>query len=153
MGMRFPEKFRVRHPGKGYESEAGDRFGVFYIPPSACRTGLHARRDPLRIIATDGMGVAGADGLAWEHVSVSVAHRCPTWSEMAIVKDLFWDAEDVVLQYHPARSEYVNNHPFVLHLWRPVTVTGTPWALPRPPSILVGIVGGDASQTIAEAQR
>jgi hypothetical protein len=66
----------------------------------------------LRIIASYGTG--------WEHVSVSLPNRCPNWREMCCIKDLFWDAEDVVIQYHPAKSEYVNRHKTTLHLWRPV---------------------------------
>lgn len=26
----------------------------------------------------------------WEHVSVSLRNRCPTWDEMCLVKDIFW---------------------------------------------------------------
>jgi hypothetical protein len=37
---------------------------------------------------------------------------------MCFVKGLFWDDEDVAIQFHPAKSEYVNFHPFALHLWR-----------------------------------
>lgn len=81
----------------------------------------------------------------WEHVSVQairvvgpgqagVKSRIPTWKEMCHVKDLCWDAEDVVMQLHPRRSEYVNNHPNVLHLWRPLDAV-----IPEPPSIYVGI--------------
>lgn len=77
--------------------------------------------------------IAG-DGLGWEHVSVSRTDRCPTWDEMCQVKDLFWDKDDCVIQYHPPESEYVNNHPNCLHLWRP-----TGFALPMPPSIMVGV--------------
>lgn len=82
-----------------------------------------------------------SDGGAWEHVSVHAARRIggqqrtPTWKEMVYVKDLFWDAEDVVMQLHPKRSAYVNNHPNVLHLWRPIGVE-----IPQPPSIMVGIL-------------
>lgn len=70
--------------------------------------------------------VQASDGEGWEHVSVSVAevrrhaHRCPTWEEMCWIKDLFWSQEDCVVQYHSPKSEYVNMHPFVLHLWKPV---------------------------------
>ena len=73
-----------------------------------------------------------SDGLGWEHVSVSTPGRCPNWPEMCFVKDLFWHPEDVVLQFHPARSAYVNQHPHCLHLWRPV---GT--VIETPPAILV----------------
>lgn len=60
-----------------------------------------------------------SDACEWEHVSAHVIERCPTWDEMCFIKDLFWDSEDCVIQIHPPKSEYVNNHPFCLHLWRP----------------------------------
>jgi hypothetical protein len=80
-----------------------------------------------------------SDGEGWEHVSVSVrnAKRTPTWGEMAFVKLQFWDPEDVVMQIHPAESEYVNNHPYVLHLWRPANGE----CIPVPSSFMVGIKG------------
>jgi len=80
---------------------------------------------PLTIVFSDGKG--------WEHVSVSTRGRCPNWPEMCFVKALFWSADDVVIQFHPAEADYVNQHPHCLHLWRPVGVT-----LPTPPPILVG---------------
>ena len=76
----------------------------------------------------------------WEHVSVHAYRgggrqlRIPTWKEMCYVKRLCWDAEDVVMQLHPRESEYVNNHPAVLHLWRPLDAT-----IPEPPSAMVGV--------------
>ena len=83
--------------------------------------------------------VIASNGSGWEHVSVSLKKgksqvaRCPRWSEMCFVKDQFWGKEDQVIQYHPKESEYVNFHPFVLHLWRPIGVE-----IPSPPSIMVG---------------
>jgi hypothetical protein len=56
---------------------------------------------------------------------------------MCAVKDLFWNDEDVVVQFHPAKSTYVNNHPGCLHLWR--CTDGREF--PTPPEILVGIKG------------
>lgn len=70
----------------------------------------------------------------WEHVSVSTRKRCPNWQEMCYVKDLFWGPEECVLQFHPPRSEWVNNHAFCLHLWR--NIHHEPL---RPPSIMVGV--------------
>jgi hypothetical protein len=78
-----------------------------------------------RVIASDGEG--------WEHVSVSCPDRCPTWGEMCFIKSKFWHEDETVIQYHPAKSNYVNMHPYCLHLWKPIGVT-----LPLPPSILVG---------------
>lgn len=51
---------------------------------------------------------------------------------MCFVKDLFWDGEDAVMQLHPPKSNYVNNHPHCLHLWRP-----TQAVIPMPETILV----------------
>lgn len=65
------------------------------------------------------MCVIASDGGGWDHVSVSFPNRTPTWKEMCAVKDLFFDDEEVVMQLHPAKSQYVNFHPFTLHLWRP----------------------------------
>ena len=98
-------------------------------------TGAFRFRSPvvgraLYVIASNGMG--------WEHVSVSLTgrkERTPTWAEMCFVKDLFWGEEDVVIQYHPRKSEYVNYHEACLHLWRKVGVE-----IETPPPITVGPV-------------
>lgn len=81
-----------------------------------------------------------SDGKEWEHVSVTVVDskrspRLPSWNEMCKVKDLFWDEEDVVVQFHPKKSEYVNNHNYCLHLWRKI---GTEFE--TPPTELIGII-------------
>lgn len=62
--------------------------------------------------------VIASNGLGWDHVSVSHKKRCPTWNEMCSIRNIFFDDEDVVLQFHPPKSDYVNVHPFCLHLWR-----------------------------------
>jgi hypothetical protein len=64
----------------------------------------------LRVIASAGLG--------WDHISVSHKKRCPTWHEMCRIKDIFFDDEDIVLQFHPPKKNYINIHPFCLHLWR-----------------------------------
>ena len=89
----------------------------------------------LNCVVSDGrgwgeLGLPGLPGGPWEHVSVSVEfhRRCPTWAEMCRVKDQFWEPGEWVLQYHPAREDYVNFNPRVLHLWMPVGVD-----IPTPP--------------------
>ncbi len=70
----------------------------------------------------------------WEHVSVSVkAQRCPTWEEMCFIKDMFWNEDECVMQLHPPIQNYVNEHKYCLHLWKPMDRD-----IPQPPSILVG---------------
>jgi hypothetical protein len=34
----------------------------------------------------------------------------PEMEDMCWIKGMFWDAEEVVVQFHPPASEYVNNH-------------------------------------------
>lgn len=87
-----------------------------------------------RCVASDGSG-AGDDRFKWQHVSVSIENynKPPSWKHMCWIKDLFWEPEDVVVQYHPAKSEYVNFHPNCLHLWRPLIEK-----MPVPLSIMVG---------------
>lgn len=82
--------------------------------------------------------VIASDGGLWDHVSVSVAgeRRCPLWLEMAWVKDQFFAPDEAVMQLHPPDADYVNNHAFCLHLWRPQTVP-----IPLPPALMVGIPG------------
>lgn len=81
--------------------------------------------------------VIASDEGGWDHVSVSPCNRkrqaCPTWDEMCAIKDMFFEPEETVVQYHPPKSDYVNNHPYCLHLWRPHDKE-----MPRPPAIFVG---------------
>lgn len=73
-----------------------------------------------------------SNGGGWDHVSVSHRSRCPSWEEMCEVKDIFFGEDECCVEYHPARSEYVNIHPYCLHIWKPQTET-----IPTPPMIFV----------------
>lgn len=68
----------------------------------------------------DRLGDLGADEDGLEHVSVSPYDQSitPTWDDMCRIKDIFWDEEELVVQVHPPKSEYVNIMPNCLHLWR-----------------------------------
>lgn len=68
----------------------------------------------------------------WDHISVSLSHRCPTWQEMCFVKDFFFHPSECVIQYHPPEEDYINTHKYCLHLWRPQKEK-----IPMPPKILV----------------
>lgn len=119
MTFHVPEQHRVR-AGRWRSSKDDGNNGAFFVPN-------HARDGdvPLKVLASDGEG--------WDHVSVSLPHRCPTWGEMDRLKNMFWDPEDCVMQLHPPRSQWVSNHPFCLHLWRPQQAT-----IPQPRQRLVG---------------
>jgi hypothetical protein len=110
------------------------------VPPQYCSTtqdgfnGLFRFQclgKSIRCIASDGEG--------WRHVSVSIEYetRVPSWEIMCKVKDFFWSEEDVVVQFHPKKSEYVNYHQGCLHLWQPWSRNHAE-PFPTPPSILVG---------------
>jgi hypothetical protein len=125
--FHVPNKYRDRvHPQLGSDDTYGNN-GFFWIPYQKSN-GLEYR-------------VQASDGMGWEHVSVSIglpnrpALRCPTWEEMCYIKNLFWDEEDCIVQFHPAKKDYVNRHPFVLHLWRP---TDPKMQIPIPDKIMVG---------------
>lgn len=113
--FKIPKEYIKNHPVLGL----GDENGAYLeIPNGGMR--------PLRCVASNGEG--------WEHVSVSKENgQLPNWVEMCRVKDFFWDEEDCVVQFHPKKSEYVNNAQ-VLHLWRKIG-----HEFETPPTILVGI--------------
>jgi hypothetical protein len=69
------------------------------------------------------VGIIASWGGGWEHVSVSLKNRCPTWDEMCMVKDIFWGDEECVVEFHPPKSEYVNTYPHCLHLWKKIGET------------------------------
>ena len=117
-----PNKHRLRnHSFLGSDDSYGNN-GVFFVPID--------KKIIAQVIASDGEG--------WEHVSVVILEdgeeQTPTWDEMSAVKDIFWDKEDTVIQFHPPQREYVNNHTNCLHLWRK-----TGYDFPLPDSILIGI--------------
>jgi hypothetical protein len=100
-----------------YGSAGDESCGVFNVPSPIDGTNL-------RIIASSGDG--------WEHVSVARANRCPNWPEMHHIKRLFFRSDECVVQFHPPEADYINLHPYCLHLWRPLDVV-----LPTPPSFMV----------------
>ena len=85
------------------------------------------------IMVISGADDTDKDSEGWEHASVSLHNRCPNWFEMCFVKNLCWDEEECVIQFHPPKSEYINNHNFCLHLWRHKT-----FQFKMPPKILIG---------------
>lgn len=117
------DEYRQIHPILG-ASDAGANWGYFELSLDGAL---------LRIVSSGSDSESG-----WEHVSVSLHHRCPTWKEMARVKSLFWDESETVVQFHPRKSEYVNYMPFCLHLWKRV---GSEYELP--PTLLVGPKPGE----------
>lgn len=120
------EIYRVKTGPMGSDASYGNN-GMFVVP--------HRSAAPkpryLQVIVSDGEG--------WDHVSVSLPDRCPTWEEMQYVRSLWFTNEEWVVQYSPPKSAHINVHPFCLHLWRKQEAE-TLW-LPVPPAWMIAPVG------------
>lgn len=111
---------RYRSSSKTFPSDASYGMnGIFVIPDQH-------KRSRLIVIASN--------QLSWEHISAHVRNenRVPSYADMCYLKSLFWDENEWVIQYFPAKDDHINVHPFVLHLWKPLGVE-----LPKPPKIFV----------------
>ncbi len=116
------DKYREPHPVSGYTGQ-GDTVGCFKIPhydyKQRDRHSLH-----FVVIASDGRESG------WDHVSVHLRGyedqistrrpfmRTPSWDDMCWIKDQFFDHQETVIEFHPKRSEHINIHKHVLHLWK-----------------------------------
>lgn len=93
-------KYRAVHPVLG----PGDDEGGFCIIP------LGTHEYCANVIFSIGDG--------WDHVSVSLKDRCPTWEEMHRIKKIFFRDDEVVIQIFPKEENYLSHHPYCLHLWK-----------------------------------
>lgn len=99
----------------GHDYTDQERNGCFLIPAKKFKAAY---------------GVIACSAGGWDHISAQVhrQERLPTWLEMCMLKEIFFHRHEVAIQYHPAEEDYINDHPRVLHIWRPL---GLP--LPMPP--------------------
>ena len=110
------DKWRIEHPAIMLPGGRGDATcGAFRI---------RVAETVLQVIASSEKG--------WDHVSVSLPLRCPTWVEMNAIKRLFFKDTEAAMQLHPSVSDQVNLHNFCLHLWRPLV-----GKIPMPPKWMV----------------
>lgn len=82
----------------------------------------------------------------WEHLSVSGKNKVPSYEIMCKLKDICFKDEETCVEYHPAKSEYVNNAEYTLHIWKPKGHD-----IEHPNSILVGLPGNVSGKQVAEA--
>jgi hypothetical protein len=54
----------------------------------------------------------------WRHLSVSMESNLPSWDDLHEVKRIFFGDDAFVVQIIPPESQYVNYHPYCLHLWQ-----------------------------------
>ena len=122
MNVSKAEHYRATHP-LSFPHKKGDPYGWFVIPSPHFP---NKRRYDLFVM------VAPTDE-EWQHISVSSRMGCPDWDEMCLIKNLFFDEDEVVVQFHPAKKDYINFAENCLHLWR-----WTKGNFPTPSNILVG---------------
>jgi|SRR5215469_5427662 len=113
-------RWRVR-TGKMGSTDALGWNGAFIVPIDG---------QLWQVILGDGTGL----GTGWRHLSATNAQRreVPPWAVMCRLKELFFADDAWVVQFHPPKDDYVNDHPFVLHLWEPLEEK-----LPTPNIVLV----------------
>jgi hypothetical protein len=112
-------------------NDGDERQGAFVIPFKSVL---------LRVVASDATDwdKVGYPLPKWEHVSVSLGHRTPTWEELEFIRLLWWRDDETVIQLHVPVKNHINFHPYCLHLWKPIGVE-----IPLPPTSTVGPESGD----------
>lgn len=85
------------YPGAGF-------YGMIYLP-------LGSKNHLFSIVVSWNNG--------WDHISIAHRYRDPEWLTMCKLKELFFDDDEVVVQYHPKKEDYINIHPHCLHLRKP----------------------------------
>lgn len=116
-------RYRVSHPmcdDRKLTIEQRSLMGYFEVPVGSMT---------IRCVVS-----AAYEEFRWDHVSASCKNRCPSWAEMCAIKEMFFHDHETVMQLHVPRKDWISNHPYCLHLWRPADVE-----IPRPPSDMVGI--------------
>jgi hypothetical protein len=59
-------------------------------------------------------------GRLWLHVSCAFRTKLPSWVDLREVKTVFVGPKRMAISVQPGEDEYVNIHPYVLHLWSPI---------------------------------
>lgn len=74
------------------------------------------------IISAENHGIDGH----WIHISASFHDRVPEYAELRRLKNEFLGPEKEAYQVLPKESEYVNAHPYTLHIWHKIGGRITP---------------------------
>jgi hypothetical protein len=114
-----------------------------YLNKYRVREGMFASNDSdgcngyfCLMIGSERVKVIASDGEGWKHVSVSLHDKpntVPNYKTMCEVRHLFYEDTDWVVQFNPPKSEFINDHPGCLHLWKSLDEK-----MPTPPSWMVG---------------
>lgn len=76
--------------------------------------GVNAKNGPFTVIMS---GRIETDGKKWLHVSVAHATRLPSWELLKEIKRIFIGRERQAIQILPNEKNYINKHPYCLHLF------------------------------------
>lgn len=60
------------------------------------------------------------NNVRWEHIMLNLEphKRCASYEEMSALKEKFWRKNEVAIQVHPKKANYINIKQYALHLWR-----------------------------------
>lgn len=114
-------------------------FEEIICKPNICITDVMKDKDGNAVVAVGwvaypdkkfrGSLIVGFNEDGMEHVSVSSykKRQLPDWDVMCRIKEAIWQDEEMVVQIHPKKSEYLHGVGTiggdklenVLHLWRP----------------------------------
>jgi hypothetical protein len=113
------DDFRLRTQWvlENFGSYGDDKNGAFRLP-------MPGQTTLLRVVAASGEG--------WDHISVSLPNRTPTWAEMDHAKRRFFKDDELAWEYHMPPNEHISIHPYTLHIWRKHGFT-----MPLPPKWFV----------------
>jgi hypothetical protein len=108
-----------------YETKPGEEGlgGAFLVPH---------KRLWFRVIASSGYDQKEKEW-RFDHISISLKNRCPTWDEMEYMKNLFFEPWEVCYQLHVTNENHINVHPYCLHIWRHCDIE-----VPLPPKEMIG---------------
>lgn len=87
--------------------------GLFRVPFAA----VGKRIEPWMPIDY-GLLVLISSGCGWDHVSVYLQNRCPTWDEMELIRKMVAEPHETWVQFGVPEKDHISYHPYVLHWWR-----------------------------------
>lgn len=91
-------------------------------PPSNIdAAALFTHKSGLAVFASvDEMFDNAGESCEWVHLSISRQDRLPSWDDLKGVKKMFLGDHREAVQVLPKAEDYINLHPFCLHLWAPM---------------------------------
>ena len=107
--IKAPEPLRILPPN-WFQDKAPVFYQLFYAKRIRGRDLIHV------IISEE----KHQDDNWWLHVSLSYHNGIPNYDTIIEVKDIFIGVEKKAIMVFPKKSEWVNFHPGVLHLYSPL---------------------------------